>query len=157
MTLYELTEAYLTFYENEDTSSQIIKDDLEKDFAKKVEGWGKAYRSIQADYEKQKEESDRLKDKMQDTKRKMKAIQDTILGCMLAIGKSQIHTSLFDFSVRSSADTLIIDDETAIPKEFLKPQPPKIDKSGLNKWAKANADKVGEFGHYEPKNSLIIK
>lgn len=157
MTLYELAGEYLAFCEKDDPDSQIIKEDLERNLKKKVEGWGKAYCNLKADYEKQKEAMDALKEKTQLTKKKMDLIQDMILSVMLATGESKIHTSLFDFSVRSSSDILVVDNEKAVPEEFFKPQPPKLDKTALNKWAKKNSEKVRSFGHYEPKNSLIIK
>lgn len=157
MTLYELTGAYLEYYKREDPESKIIAEDIKGNLKKKLEGWGKAYQNLASDYQVQKEEMDALKEKAQHTKQKMDVIRDTILNVMLVTENANIHTPLFDFSVRTGADTLVIDDEDAVPEEFFKPQKPKLDKTSLNKWAKNNGEKVKAFGHYEPQNSLIIK
>lgn len=157
MTLYELTEAYIELRDKKDDESVKLCNEYRKSIYKKIEGYGRAILSLDGDLKKQEEEIAVLNKKKQITKEKKEAARKAILETMLAIDCKKIHTAFFDFSVRPSADVLVIDNEDNIPAEFFKPQPDKLDKTKLNKWAKNNTSKIESFGHYEPVNNLTVK
>ena len=73
----------------------------------------------------------------------------------MAVGKTRVSGALFSVELKELAPSLIIDDESQVPDAYLIPQNPKVDKKGLNKWAKDND--VSEFGHFEPNFSLTIR
>lgn len=151
MTLYEITNELI----NE--SDEVLKAELEKEFYKKLSGYGKAVRNLDSDIMQLKEEEQRLAERRKEKEKQTKRIKDAILSSMLAVGKEKVKTSLFDFSVRNGADSLVIDEKKEIPKKFFTPQDPKLDKKALNKWAKENPGMIENFAHFEPSRSLIIK
>ena len=83
------------------------------------------------------------------------AINNSIIECMLAVNKNNISDALFSIAIKELQPKIIIDDEGAIPEQFLVPQDPKINKKELNKWAKTHD--ISAFGHYEPNFGLQVK
>ena len=162
MTLYELTGDFIKLF---DTKKEIddaeVQEDIEESIKnkiiKKLEGYAKARQSINAAINALKEEEKRLHERRKKLEKRSSMIDNSIKISMLATDIRKITTPLFTLSVQPSKDLLVIDDETSIPDQFFVPQAPKLNKDKLNKWAKNNPEKVNNFGHYEPVNSLIIK
>ena len=90
----------------------------------------KAIRNKQADVEAYKGEADRLTDKKRRAEAAVDGLKALILRYMQITEQKSVKTSLFTASkgVSKSAD---ITDETALPAEYLIPQPPKVDKKAI--------------------------
>lgn len=90
----------------------------------------KAIRNKQADVEAYKGEADRLTDKKRRAEAAVDGLKALLLRYMQITEQKSVKTSLFTASkgVSKSAD---ITDETALPAEYLIPQPPKVDKKAI--------------------------
>ena len=90
----------------------------------------KAIRNKQADVEAYKGEADRLTDKKRRAEATVDGLKALLLRYMQITEQKSVKTSLFTASkgVSKSAD---ITDETALPAEYLIPQPPKVDKKAI--------------------------
>lgn len=90
----------------------------------------KAIRNKQADVEAYKSEADRLTDKKRRAEAAVDGLKALLLRYMQITEQKSVKTSLFTASkgVSKSAD---ITDETALPAEYLIPQPPKVDKKAI--------------------------
>ena len=90
----------------------------------------KAIRNKQADVEAYKGEADKLTDKKRRAEAAVDGLKALILRYMQITEQKSVKTSLFTASkgVSKSAD---ITDETALPAEYLIPQPPKVDKKAI--------------------------
>ena len=76
---------------------------------------------------------------------------------MKTTGKKKIETDLFSAAIRINAPSVVVDDETLVPKEFWKPQPDKLDTKGLSAFLKENGNKTFEYAHLECSTSIIFK
>lgn len=90
----------------------------------------KAIRNKQADVEAYKGEADRLTDKKRRAEAAVDGLKALLLRYMQITEQKSVKTGLFTASkgVSKSAD---ITDETALPAEYLIPQPPKVDKKAI--------------------------
>lgn len=90
----------------------------------------KAIRNKQADVEAYKGEADRLTDKKRRAEAAVDGLKALLLRYLQITEQKSVKTSLFTASkgVSKSAD---ITDETALPAEYLIPQPPKVDKKAI--------------------------
>ena len=90
----------------------------------------KAIRNKAADVEAYKGEADRLTDKKRRAEAAVDGLKALLLRYLQITEQKSVKTSLFTASkgVSKSAD---ITDETALPAEYLIPQPPKVDKKAI--------------------------
>lgn len=141
--LYELTNDYLRIQEyissfsgedleeGEDDSLQELLDSLNDDIADKFEGLLKVKKHIEYDMAAHKAEEERLAKRRKSLEKNADRIETTIKNAMLLTGLTSVKAGLFTVSIRNNAPALVIYDETKIPSEYLKPQPPTVDKKGI--------------------------
>lgn len=164
--LYELTDEIAELLElleeeeeNEEEINKILQG-LTKDFEGKFDGYMRAFRNIEGQIAGVTAEYNRLKDRKDALKKKQERIKKSLLYAMQTIGKDRIETELFSATVRNNAPVLVIDDESAVPKNknFLIEQPPIIDKKAINKELKGKNDaELPEWCHREKNQSIILK
>lgn len=127
-TLYEMTAQATALYEllqAEEIDEQIFNDTLEAMGAgDKVESYCKIIKQLQNDVEMFKAEIDRMK--------------NALLVFLQLSGQDKVKAGTFAVST-ATMQAVQITDESAIPRNYLVEQPPKIDKIGIK-----NALKAGE-------------
>lgn len=161
--LYEITDEInelIDLLEDEEGNEAEIQkrlDELNEDFEHKFDGYMKAYRNLEAREKAVKEEAGRLKDRADGFKKKKEKIKNALLVAMKTTGKKKIETDLFSAAIRINAPSVVVDDETLVPKEFWKPQPDKLDTKGLSAFLKENGNKTFEYAHLECSTSIIFK
>ena len=76
---------------------------------------------------------------------------------MKAVGKKKIETDLFTFRIQRNPASVVMDEAYLenIPKEYLIPQEPKLDRAKIREDLKAG--KELEFAHLVQTESLRIK
>lgn len=69
--------------------------------------------------------------------------------------KRDFKTPLFSFKIQKNPPSLVVDDESKVPEEFVKIKR-EIDKTALKKFVKDNENSL-DFAHLEQKESLRIR
>jgi len=73
---------------------------------------------------------------------------------MILTGKEKFKTELFSFGIQNNPASVVIDDPTSIPAEFLIPQEPKVDKKSIKEFLK---DNDANWCHLEQSRSIRIR
>ena len=145
MNLYELSVAFQEV-QNMDLDPEVMKDTLdsiEDAIENKAENIAKLVRNLESDVSAYKEEEDRLKTKRQATENKVKWLKTYLEDNMKLTGKTKFKSGMFNFSIQKNPASVNILDERIIPKEFLIPQLPKIDKTALKDVLKTGVEVPG--------------
>lgn len=100
-------------------------------------------------------------------KNEQEKIRETLLLVLNALDISKMKNAFYTLSVReSSSPSLVIDDESAIPEEFLVPGKPTVNNDKLKKYLKelrtlsdedSYDDEDCAYAHLEYKTTLTIK
>ena len=161
MNLYELTGAYLELEEqlneNPADSEQLkqMMDMIGDEAEHRFDGYGKFIARYDAKINACKEEKKRINDRQKSLEASRDSFMELIKNSMQIMGKKKIDGDLFSFSLRASADALVIDDEDGVPEQFWVKQKPKLDKKAFRKYAEEH--KELECCHFEENVSLVIK
>ena len=163
-TLYELTSDYMNLLEmmsDTEIDPTILSDTMESiegEIEIKAENYAKVIKSLEGDIEKIKAEKNRLSDRQKSIENNIENMKSNLQKAMVLTGKTKFSTSLFNFNIAKNPPSVIIDDESKIPQEYLIPQPAKIDKTAIKNLLKnlSDNDKI-TFAHLEQKESLRIK
>ena len=145
MNLYELSIAFQEV-QNMELDPKAMKDTLdsiEDAIENKAENIAKLIRNLESDVSAYKEEEDRLKTKRQATENKVKWLKTYLEDNMKLTGKTKFKSGMFNFSIQKNPASVNILDERIIPKEFLIPQLPKIDKTALKDVLKTGVEVPG--------------
>lgn len=160
MTLYELTGQMMELKDMmEDTTidQQTIKDTLEgveMEIEEKADGYAKIMKSIEGDIDILDKEIKRLTDKKKTLKTNVESLKKNLENAMLAVDKRKFKTNLFSFGIQKNPPSVVIDDETKIPKDFLIEKEPELDRKSLKEWLK---DHDVDFAHLVQTESLRIR
>lgn len=140
--LYELTGdlMYLqNLLENGDIDEQVYKDSVESMCVdSKFESICMVMKNLEAQASAYKAEIDRMTARKKTLENGIQRLKDSMMNYMLQSNDKKIEAGLFTVSVGMSKSVHVYD-ESALPERFLKPQPPKIDKTAIS-----NALKAGE-------------
>ena len=145
MNLYELSVAFQEV-QNMDLDPEVMKDTLdsiEDAIENKAENIAKLIRNLESDVSAYKEEEDRLKTKRQATENKVKWLKTYLEDNMKLTGKTKFKSGMFNFSIQKNPASVNIIDENILPKDFLIPQPPKVDKTALKDVLKTGVEVPG--------------
>lgn len=162
MTIYELSNQWqwlMELAEDPDTDPEVFKatmEALDGDIEDKADGYAKVITSITGDINLLKEEIDRLTARKRAAEANIKRMKETLQYAMEATDKRKFKTQLFSFSIQKNPVTVVIDNEEALPQEYLIEQAPKIDKTALKDALKAGVD-MGGICHLEQTESLRIR
>lgn len=157
--LYELTgqfEELMDLIEyNEDIDEQTLKDTLEGlegEIEIKADGYAKVIKEFEAKIDAIKKESDRLSKKRKHYENSIKRMKEALETSMKITGKTKFKTDLFSFNIQKNAPKLVITGD--VPREFLIPQPPKVDNNKIKNLLKV--EKL-DYAHLEQGESLRIR
>lgn len=163
-TLYEIADQFQRLYDmadEYDLSQEDIADTLEGldyELEDKADAYAKVIRSLEADSASLKAEIDRLTARKKTIENNIKRMKESLEMAMRAADRLKIKTTLFSFGIQKNPPKLIIDDEKAIPKQFLIPQPDKIDSTAIKAMLKTLPENgVCEWAHTEQTSSLRIR
>lgn len=161
MTLYELPVEFcklLDMAEDELLSKEDVAkatEQLQRQLEEKLPGYGKVLAQLDAQIEMAKKEETRLKEKRQLMEKNRDNIKTAILTAMSVMQVKKVETSLFDFTVKPTAEKVVIDVKDAIPEEFLVTPPKKPDLTALKKHLQMGV--FVDYAHLEKGSSLVIK
>lgn len=160
MKLYEITGALLELLEmatEQDLDQQAINDTMECvefEFEEKADGYAKVIKALEGDVDSIDKEIKRLTERKNTVKNNIASIKKNLENAMLVTGKTKFKTLLFNFGIQKNPASVVIDDETKIPKEYLVPQEPKLDKKSIAAYLKEND---AEWAHLVQTKSLRIR
>ena len=161
MTLYELTDNYrnlLEMAQNPDIDEQAIKDTLEAiqgDIEEKADGYAKVIKELDGETDKLTAEIKRLTDRKNTIQNNIAYMKQSLTSAMTVTGNTKFRTDLFSFNIQKNPPALVVDDEKAIPQEYLIPQEPKVDKKAIIDFLK-NGNKV-PYAHIEQSEGVRIR
>ncbi|KAE9633738.1 hypothetical protein GND95_08780 [Defluviitalea raffinosedens] len=141
--LYELTndfERVINMLYDPEVDEQTIFDTLESieyEIELKAENYAKMIKNLEADVAGLKAEEQRISDRRKSIENKIKWLKANLENSMKTTGRTKFRTALFSFSIQKNPPSLVIEDETVIPKEYFIPQPDIIDKSKLKEALKS--------------------
>lgn len=153
MKLYELTGQYLQLeemMEDSDIDPAILKDTMESldgEFEEKLNNCGKVLKNYTAHLNAIEEEIKRLQAKKKTLSNKQENFKNYIKTSMQAVNKKSVKTLLFTFTVKDGVDSVVIDNEDAVPEKFREKVPDKINKDAIKADLK-NGQKF-TFAHLE--------
>ncbi len=161
-TLYEVTGQLLSLQESLATETdyeavEIIMDTMEGldfEFEAKADGYAKIIRNLTSDVEGLKTEIDRLQNRKKTLENNITALKNRLEDSMIQTGKEKFKTELFSFGIQANPASVVIDDPTSIPTEFLIPQEPKVDRKAIKEYLQNNE---ASWSHLEQSRSLRIR
>lgn len=156
--LYEMTESAKYLYsllENDEIDEQTVADTLESiGVNEKLESYVYVQKQFESDLAAYKAEKERIEKKMKTCQNAIDRMKTTVIEFMSVTGLNKAKAGTFDLSIRKSESVNILD-ESKISDEWLKPQPPKIDKAGIKKALKDGEEISGAV--LVENNSLIVR
>ena len=161
VSLYNITENLLTVINGgmviDSASGEIIFDaenleELECEYADKLEACGIWCKNEIAEAEAIREEEKRLADRRRAKEQRVERLKEYMLRSMESTDTSKIETAKVAISTRKS-QRLVVDDERAIPLQFIRVKQ-EINKQDLKKALK-NGDVEG--AHIEDVTNLQLK
>lgn len=160
MKLYEITGALLELLEmatEQELDQKTINDTMEVmefEFEEKADGYAKVIKTLEGNVDSLDKEIERLTKRKNTVKNNIASIKRNLEGAMITTGKTKFKTLLFNFGIQKNPVSVVIDDESQIPEEYLVAQEPKVDKTGLKNFLK---DNEVEWAHLVQTESLRIR
>lgn len=160
-TLYELTNDYkavLEMAQDPEIDIQAIKDTLEMiqgDITEKADGYAKVMKELDWETDKLTAEIKRLTDRKNTIQNNIAYMKQSLKEAMTATDNLKFRTDLFSFNIQKNPPALVVDDEEAIPSEYLIPQEPKIDKKAIINFLK-DGNEV-PYAHIEQSEGVRIR
>lgn len=162
MTLYDLKGEYELLLEMaEDPTVDPVTlegtlEAIEGEIEEKADGYARVIRQIEHDITALKAEEARLSDRRRVMENNVRRMKENLEDAMLATGKTKFKTELFSFGIQKNPKTVMIDDVSRLPEEYLIPQDPKVDKQKLKADLTAGVELAGA-AHLEQSESLRIR
>jgi len=156
MNLYELTEAYaqLLQLDLEEQDMVTALDSIQGTVAEKAEGILMVMKTLEAEQDAYTKEIVRLNDLKTKSKKKVDSMKEYLSYNLQQMDIKKLDTALFKLSFRKS-ESVVIDDQTQLPKEYIKVKTTESpDKTALKKALK-DGDVKG--CHIETKQNLQVK
>lgn len=162
--LYQLTGQRLALQaklEALDLDQQTIDDTLESESGEleaKIADYGFVIRNMDAMVEATETEARRIAELAKSRRLRVEAVKAWLLQNMQACGISKIECPAFSLALRNNPASVVVDDETALPAEFMVQPPapaPRPDKKAIAAVLKAGAVVLG--AHLEQSQRLEIK
>jgi len=157
--LYELKGQYLELLSmmEEGADEETIKDTLEGiegEIEVKADNYARIIRQLESDANGLKTEIERMTDRKRALENHVSYLKNNLQDAMILTGKEKFKTELFSFGIQSNPASVVIDDPTSIPAEFLIPQEPKVDKKSIKEYLK---DNEANWCHLEQSRSIRIR
>lgn len=135
--LYELTGEYLQLMdmlESGEYDEKTILDTLEGvsgEIEVKADSYAKIIRMLNGQVDMFKAEEERLNARRKTLENNIDSLKRNLEKCMIATGNTKFKTDLFSFSIQKNAPSIVYDDRSLVPEEYLIPQEPKVDTAAL--------------------------
>lgn len=163
-TIYEITDELMRFLEfasEAELTAEQIKDTLdamEGEFDVKLDGYGKYIKSLEKKVAARKEEIERLRALNEIDANEIERKKAELLKYMDMTGKKKGGV-LFKFTAKDSAPKYRIINEFEVPEEYYKivPATKKLDKTALNKAAKADPERFKGIVEIYRGRQLMMK
>ena len=157
--LYELKGQYLELLSmmEEGADEETIKDTLEGiegEIEVKADNYARIIRQLESDANGLKTEIERMTDRKRALENHVSYLKNNLQDAMILTGKEKFKTELFSFGIQNNVPSVVIDDPTSIPAEFLIPQEPKVDKKSIKEFLK---DNEANWCHLEQSRGLRIR
>ena len=135
MKLYELAQQYNALLEMSESIDDItLKDTLDsiqEEIDDKAENIAKLIRSLQADTEVIKLEEKRLAERRKAIENRIENIKSYLQNELETAGIDKVKRPTLTVSIANNPPSVLVEDESLIPSEYMVPQPDKIDKRML--------------------------
>lgn len=158
MTLYDMIEQGRALYDmlsSEEIDEQTFSDTLESiGVQDKLEAYAKVIKQLKADAEMLKAEKMKLAEKQARAEKAVDRLYSAIIEFMHATGAEKTSAGVFTFRI-SRSSSVVVDDLSKIPKQFISYAEPKVDKTAVKK-AIASGEAV-EGCRLEEKEGVQIK
>lgn len=144
--IYNITSDFLQLLEmaqDEEVDQETLKDTLESvqmEFDDKADAYANIMTALSADSNGIEAEIDRLKARKDAIDKNIDNMKRVLEEAMTAVGRPKIKTPTHTFYIGKNAPSVNIIDDSAIPKEFLIPQPDKVDRNEIKKYLKENGN-----------------
>ena len=161
MTLHELAGELLELKQMAEDGvidAQVFCDTftaVEGDFEQKAEGYAVVIQEWENDIDFLEKEIKRLSNMKKNRETNVLRAKRTLEFYMAITSKKNFKTPLFSFKIKKNPPSLVIDDESKVPEEFVKVKK-EIDKVALKKFVKDNENSL-DFAHLEQTDSLRIR
>jgi len=159
MKLYEITDQYRGLMEmSEELPPEALADTLEgitTEFEEKAISVGYVIKNLTSQSGAIDAEIKRLQDMKKARENRVKSLKDYLLSNMIALDKKKIFCDVFSLSRRKGVPSVYIDNQDAIPEEFLKVSV-SADKTAIKKAIASGSEVKG--AHIEVgSDSLILR
>ncbi|MCL9971570.1 siphovirus Gp157 family protein [Anoxybacillus kestanbolensis] len=135
MKLYDLAQNYAQLLEMaEEMESDALVDtlqSLEDAIEEKVENIAKLIRNLEADAKIIKEEEQRLAERRRAIEAKVDKLKTYLQEQLETAGLQKVKRPTITVAIQVNPPSVDVIDETAIPSDFLIPQPSKLDKKSI--------------------------
>ncbi|MGE7545037.1 siphovirus Gp157 family protein [Sporosarcina newyorkensis] len=145
-TLYELQGSYAHIQQMIEDGVEGLEDTLESiedGLENKLESYAMVIRNIESDVEGLKAEEKRLADRRKTMENGIKRMKLSMHNAMSSTGEKKIKGEKFTFTIQKNPPSLKLVDESIIPKDFLIPVAPSIDKKAIMALIKAGEEVPG--------------
>lgn len=160
-TLYELSAIYedlmdRLYDENWDPETLIdTLDGIEGEIEEKAENYAKIMKQMELDISGCKAEEARMAAKRKSLEDRKERMKKALYEAMKAVGKPKFKTTLFSFNIQKNPPSLVIDNPSEIPAEFLIPQEPKVNNEEIKKILKTG--EILPYAHLVQGEGLRIR
>lgn len=161
MTLHELTGKYMELMEmaeEMELDPQTLADTfegLEGEIHEKANGFAIIIRSLMAQATAFEAEIAWMNEKKRLAINNADKLKKELENSMKITKNTKFKTDLFSFNIQKNPPSLVIDDDSKVPEEFIKIKK-EIDKTALKKFVKENENGL-DFAHLEQTESLRIR
>ncbi len=142
--LYELTgqmEYLKGLLEDPEVEDQVVLETMESiefEIEEKAEGYGKIIRMLQAEADAIDGEVERLSARKKALTNNVNRLKSSLFESMRVLDMRKIKTPLFSFHIQKNPAT--VDIVGKVPKKYLIPQEPKVDKKAIIEYVKEHGD-----------------
>lgn len=158
--LFELSGEYmevLSMLEDPDVSEDVVQDTLESiegDIHDKMDAYCYIIAQLSSQEDLLMAEVVRLTKRAKSLERNADRLKDNLYRAMKALGQKNVKTPKHTVYIRSTADSLVIDDMSAVPEECMKVQK-TVSRPAIRKYLQENGE--CDWAHLETSESLVIK
>lgn len=164
MTLYELTEQYMTLMEmaeDPETDPQTLADTMDAitgEIEDKADSYAVIINSLKSDADVLDAEIKRLTARKAAMLANAERMKSRLMTAMIMAGREKIKTARYTLGIQKTTPSVVLDtdDLEKIPAEYLIKQEPKIDKRGITAALKGGKDMPG-VAHLEQGVALRIR
>ena len=142
--LYELTgqmEYLKELLEDTEVEDQVVLETMESieyEIEEKADGYAKIIRMLSAEVDAIDGEIERLTARKKSLSNNVNRLKSSLSESMILLDKRKFKTPLFSFHIQKNPAT--VDIVGKVPKKFLIPQEPKVDKKAIIAFVKEHGD-----------------